>query len=79
MTHRDPNHEIARIIKRHEQRIADLEERGRGETTPILLRTLRERINVDDSGLTIREQQLEPARWNNETAGWKTSTWGRVE
>lgn len=79
MTHRDADHQIAEIIKGLEERIADLEGKDRAETTPILLRTIIDRIDVNDSVGTIREQQLQTAKWNNEEAGWQTSTWGRSE
>lgn len=79
MTRRNDNHRVAKIIKGLEQRIADLEEKDRTESTPNLLRSLTDRVTVTDTISNVREKQLDTAQWNNDDDGWRTSTWGRSE
>lgn len=79
MTIRNDNHRVANIIKGLEQRIADLEEQDRSDSTPTLLRTVIDRVTVNDRLPAPREKQLQTAMWNNDTTGWRTSTWGKVE
>lgn len=79
MTRRDDNHRVAEIIKGLEERIADLEERDRSDANPTLLRSITDRVTVNDVLPTPREKQLQTAMWNNDTTGWRTSTWGKVE
>lgn len=82
MTRRDGNHKVAEIIKRHEKRLANLEEKDRSSGTPNLLRKVTDRVTVDDGAITVTKHTLETATWSsgpNETGGWHTTTWGSYE
>lgn len=73
MTITDDDHDIARIIKDLEQRVADLERSGGGQTTPNLLRTESDRVTVGDSLDSINARNVETGLWDS--TGWDTSTW----
>lgn len=76
MTISDGNHEVAKIIKDLEERIADLEEGGDDDSTPQPIRTYYESVLVADSIAAITETQLDVAYWGDENSGWSTSSWG---
>lgn len=73
MTRTDDNHRVAEIIKGLEERIADLEEKDRGTVTPNLLRSHTDRVVVDDSQITVKEQNLESLTWNDAQTGGETT------
>ena len=80
MKRRDDNHKVAKIIKGLEQRIADLEEQDRQESTPNLLRLLIDQVTADDTLNAPREHTLTTGEWNDsEETGWRTSTWGQYD
>lgn len=72
---KDDNHKVARVIKDMEQRISDLEEESRSDTTPNRIRSAEERIGVSEQVVSMRLRQIEPARWS-EGSGWRTNSWG---
>lgn len=74
MTITDDDHDVARIIKDLEERIADLERSGGGQTTPNLLRTESDRVTVGDTLNSVNAITLATATWDNK--GWRTATWG---
>lgn len=64
MTRRNEDHEVAKIIKGLEKRLADLEEKDRSSATPNLLRTVRDQVVADDSDITVVEHTLETGLWS---------------
>ena len=73
----DDNHEAARIIKDLEERVSNIEEASRSETTPGLLRTTTDRLTLADRVDDVRSIELQSGTWGNR--GWKTSMWDGYE
>lgn len=75
MTLHDDNHNVAKIIKDLEDRIANLEQEDRDDSVPKVLRKVTDSITVGDSVQSVHTATLEGATWDSSTSGWDTSTW----
>lgn len=69
----DDQHRVARRIKDLEQRLSDLEQQSRSTDTPNMLLTLEDSVGLGDGVESVRQHDLQPARWGE--TGWATSTW----
>lgn len=77
---KDDDHETARIIKDLEQRIADLEEQLRSDSTPNILISTTDQCAVSDSVRNVRERTINDLEWNADhtgSTGWNTDSWGQ--
>ena len=77
MTLNDDEHEVARIIREHEQRLSDLEEESRSAPTPNLLVTVSDTVGVGDRLAAVTQRTMTTGQWN--TTGWRTSSWGNYQ
>lgn len=76
---KDDDHQTARYIKDLEQRIADLEEQLRSESTPNLLISASDGTAVDDVVSNVRRRSIASLVWSDPdgATGWKTDAWGQ--
>lgn len=78
MTLKDDDHLAARYIKDLERRISDLEEQLSSDTLPSLLIKVTEQIQIDDD-VSVRRSGMDTMKWNDDSTGWKTDTWGQYD
>lgn len=79
---KDDDHETARIIKDLEQRIADLEEQLRSDSTPNILISTTDQFAVSDSVRNVRERTVGDLTWSADhtgSTGWMTDAWGQYD
>lgn len=74
---KDDEHRTARYIKDLEQRISDLEEHLRSDSTPDILVRTSDEIAVDDTVSSVRERTIGTLRWSDDATGFNVDAWGQ--
>ncbi|WP_331232704.1 hypothetical protein [Natronorarus salvus] len=73
---KDDDHRAARIIKDLDQRLSDLEEESRSDTTPNVLLNYDDELGVEDGAESVRIRDVDPLLMNDEDTGYRISAWG---
>lgn len=74
MSINDENHRVAKIIKDLENRVSDLEETNRTDSSSNPLVTVEDDVVVGDSVDSIQSHDIVAGEWGQ--TGWAVSTWG---
>ena len=74
----DDNHQVAEIVKDHDERLTDLEEESRSDDVPNQILSANETIAFGDDVDGVRQRDIEPAKWGDGegATGWGISSWG---